>query len=78
MTKGTGQMFVGGSASVDAAPARNAIRIRHQPRASTIVWARRLSVTTGGRISTAPSWGESLTDSSLVDGMGEPPARSAA
>ena len=29
--KGTGQIFVGGSASVDAAPARTAIRTRHHP-----------------------------------------------
>jgi hypothetical protein len=29
--KGTGQIFVGGSASVDAAPARNAIRTRRHP-----------------------------------------------
>ena len=69
MTKGTGQMFVGGSASVDAAPARNAIRMRRHPRASTIVWARRLSVTAGGRISMVLRRGESFADSSLVTGQ---------
>jgi len=33
--KGTGQTFVGGSASAEEAPARNAIRRRRHPQAST-------------------------------------------
>ena len=63
-------MSNGGSASVVAAPARNAIRTRRQPQASTIEWARRASFTAGAEISAAPSSGESLTDASRVTGNG--------
>jgi hypothetical protein len=45
--KGIGQTSVGGSASTDAAPARNAIRMRRHPQASTIVWARRVRAFSG-------------------------------
>ena len=45
VTKGTGHMLLGGKASAEAAPARNAIRMRRHPQASTMVWARRVIVT---------------------------------
>ena len=53
MTNGTGKMSVGGNASVDKAPARKAISARRHPQASTMVWAKRVSVTGGVRISMA-------------------------
>ena len=51
--KGIGHMLAGGSARTDEAPARNAIRLRRHPQASTIVWAQRVSVTAGAWISLA-------------------------
>src|SRR5262249_26257460 len=65
--KGNGHISVGGSARVEDAPARNAMTRRSHPLASTMVCARRLSVTAGGRIWTA-----------LYQRNGWPPRRSLA